>query len=354
MSHLDRLARRALCLHSKGAAAPLATYRTQAPAVRKRGGGPAHFQPVSAIPLGRQPQPEGGEIDSFCRAAAGIIPLITPLISAHNGARAYLTEGGRRAQKMEPRSANHPSPAAQLVKGYEPPLRMMLTPHLSAYAHAVCVQKSLHFSEELLMGIGHSRRPLHNIFFLARKVLLQFPCKELETSELHLPGVRELQVNKLCVRELCKVSNRLFKLAEIHPENGRIGGGSIGSTCHDLHARITKGGHVERLAHVVILAPLSLDSRSSSLSTAYPKRSNYRTKPPKRLHPSRGIRWQPPVLDPIGCRANQKPRCCGSEHQPPQTKQGPLFPLASLHRSALPLTKLRLPAPASLVHGGAA
>lgn len=118
MSHLDRLARRALCLHSEGAAAPLATHRTQALAARKRGGGHAHICPVNAMPLGRQPQPEGGEIDSLCRAAAGIIPLITPLISAHNGAHAYPTEGVRRAQKMEPRSADHISPAAQLVKGY--------------------------------------------------------------------------------------------------------------------------------------------------------------------------------------------------------------------------------------------
>lgn len=127
MSHLDRLARRALCLHSEGAAAPLATHRTQAPAARKRGGGPAHSCSVNAMHHGRQPLPKGGEIDRFCRAAAGIIPLITPLISSHNGAHAYPTEGVRRAQKMEPRSADHPSPAAQLVKGYT--YRQLIKPH---------------------------------------------------------------------------------------------------------------------------------------------------------------------------------------------------------------------------------
>lgn len=120
MSHLDRFARRALCLHPEGAAVPLATHRTQAPAARKRGGGPAHICPVNAMPHGRQPLPEGGEIDSLCRAAAGIIPPITPLISAHNGAHAYSTEGVRRAQKMEPRSAGNTSPAAQLVEVYMP------------------------------------------------------------------------------------------------------------------------------------------------------------------------------------------------------------------------------------------
>ncbi|MFU6377892.1 hypothetical protein ACM792_22135 [Metapseudomonas otitidis] len=127
MSHLDRLARRALCLHSEGAAAPLATHRTQAPAARKRGGGPAHICSVNAMHHGRQPLPEGGETDSLCRAAAGIIPLITSLISAHNGAHAYPTEGVRRAQKMEPRSADHASPAAQLVKGYTH--RQLIKPH---------------------------------------------------------------------------------------------------------------------------------------------------------------------------------------------------------------------------------
>ncbi|WP_165673049.1 hypothetical protein [Metapseudomonas otitidis] len=127
MSHLDRLARRALCLHSEGAAAPLATHRTQAPAARKRGGGAAHSYSVSAMPHGRQPLPEGGEIDSLCRAAAGIIPLITSLISAHNGAHAYPTEGVRRAQKMEARSADHTSPAAQLVEGYTH--RQLIKPH---------------------------------------------------------------------------------------------------------------------------------------------------------------------------------------------------------------------------------
>lgn len=155
MSHLDRLARRALCLHSEGAAAPLATHRTQAPAARKGGGGPAHFQPVNAMPLGRQPLPEGGEIDSLCRAAAGIIPLITPLISAHNGAHAYPTEGVRRAQKMEPRSADHTSPAAQRDQGCKTSGELNI--------HLQLGEMLLSRSEQALnRNICHLRHPFHD------------------------------------------------------------------------------------------------------------------------------------------------------------------------------------------------
>ncbi len=93
----------------------LATHSTQAPAARKRGGGPAHIHQVNAMTIGRQPLPEGGEIKSLCRAAAGIIHTL----SASTEARAYPTDRVRGAQKMEPRSANHPSPAAQPVKGYK-------------------------------------------------------------------------------------------------------------------------------------------------------------------------------------------------------------------------------------------
>lgn len=95
----------------------LATHSTQAPAARKRGGGPAHIHQVNAMTIGRQPLPEGGEIKSLCRAAAGIIHTL----SANTEARVYPTDRVRGAQKMEPRSANHPSPAAQPVKGYKRP-----------------------------------------------------------------------------------------------------------------------------------------------------------------------------------------------------------------------------------------
>ena len=92
----------------------LATHSTQAPAARKRGGGPAHIHQVNAMTIGRQPLPEGGEIKSLCRAAAGIIRTLSASIEA----RVYPTDRVRGAQKMEPRSANQPSPAAQPVKGY--------------------------------------------------------------------------------------------------------------------------------------------------------------------------------------------------------------------------------------------
>lgn len=95
----------------------LATHCTQAPAARKRGGGHAQDLQMNARTLGRHPLPEGGEINSLCRAAAGIIPSLP----VGSGAHVYPTECVRGAAEVVHRSANLQSPAAQPVKGYKHP-----------------------------------------------------------------------------------------------------------------------------------------------------------------------------------------------------------------------------------------
>lgn len=94
----------------------LATHRTQAPTARKRGGGPAQDLQMNASAHGRHPLPEGGEINSLCRAAAGIIPSLP----AGSGAHVYPTKGVRGGAEDVHRSATPPTPAAQPVKGYKP------------------------------------------------------------------------------------------------------------------------------------------------------------------------------------------------------------------------------------------
>lgn len=97
----------------------LATHCTQAPAARKRGGGHAQDLQMNASTLGRHPLPEGGEINSLCRAAAGIIPSRP----AGSGTHVYPTECVRGAAEVVHRSANPQSPAAQPVKGYKHRIR---------------------------------------------------------------------------------------------------------------------------------------------------------------------------------------------------------------------------------------
>jgi len=97
----------------------LDTHCTQAPAARKRGGGHAQDLQMNARTLGRHPLPEGGEINSLCRAAAGIIRSLP----AGSGAHVYPTECVRGAAEAVHRYANPQSPAAQPVKGYKHPLR---------------------------------------------------------------------------------------------------------------------------------------------------------------------------------------------------------------------------------------
>ena len=96
----------------------LATHRTQAPAARKRGGGLTHMLQDCAVATGRQQMPEGGEINSLCRAAAGIIPTLS---SARAGV-GHPTTGVRRAAEMGPTLRFPFRPYAQLVKGYTPHL----------------------------------------------------------------------------------------------------------------------------------------------------------------------------------------------------------------------------------------
>lgn len=92
----------------------LATHRTQAPAARKRGGGLARRYLLASLLMGRHPRSTGGEINSLCRAAAGIIQ---PNQKATTDA-AYPTTGVRHAQELSISLRSQPSPAAQLVKGY--------------------------------------------------------------------------------------------------------------------------------------------------------------------------------------------------------------------------------------------
>ncbi|MNE43855.1 hypothetical protein D3C80_1380510 [compost metagenome] len=93
----------------------LATHRTQAPAARKRGGGLAPFAQACAVATRRQQMPEGGEINSLCRAAAGIIPTL----SSARAAVVYPTAGVRRAASLDATLRYSSRPHAQPVEGYK-------------------------------------------------------------------------------------------------------------------------------------------------------------------------------------------------------------------------------------------
>lgn len=107
-------ARRAAALRHGGAMAP-ATLSTQAPAARKRGGGPLRCAPLAASLAGRPSKPEGGAIKSLCCAAAGI----TPSPSQAHADVAYPTTSVRRGAE-DAASLRFPlAPHAQLVEGYK-------------------------------------------------------------------------------------------------------------------------------------------------------------------------------------------------------------------------------------------
>ena len=92
----------------------LATHSTQAPAARKRGGGPAPMLRPTLLPAGRPAQSSGGDIKSLCCAAAG---LFQPELRAPAGAYTPPT-GVRRAPNLASTLRSPSRPHAQLVKGY--------------------------------------------------------------------------------------------------------------------------------------------------------------------------------------------------------------------------------------------
>lgn len=101
-------------IRNAGAVA-LATASTQAPTVRQHGGGRARSTLRTQQPSGRPTRSTGGEINSLCCAAAGIIALA----SRPCGARAYPLTGVRRAAHPAAPLRSTPRPPAQLVKGGE-------------------------------------------------------------------------------------------------------------------------------------------------------------------------------------------------------------------------------------------
>lgn len=92
----------------------LATHSTQAPAARKRGGGPAPMPRPTLQPAGRPAEPSGGDIKSLCCAAAGLFPT-----ERQATAGAYTPpQGVRRAPNLATTLRSPSRPHAQLVKGY--------------------------------------------------------------------------------------------------------------------------------------------------------------------------------------------------------------------------------------------
>lgn len=352
MSHLDRLARRALCLHSEGAAAPLATHRTQAPAARKRGGGPAHFQPVNAMPLGRQPLPEGGEIDSLCRAAAGIIPLITSLISAHNGAHAYPTEGVRRAQKMEARSADHASPAAQLVEGYTY-LGVMVLPDAGTNLFAVLFQSNTNLLNLSGTLICQSGEPLQESgTALSSELFSHLSRNHLGNSPMERPGIGKIEIHHRSIRKLSGIGARMLKLLMVDTQSFKICRVSLQGEHSHLNRCVCEASHLVCLEHVVILTPLTLQSRVCCLGSTHPNCNTYRSNTPNRLYPGRSIVARPrPVHHP-----EDQNRQYGTHNKQlediGQLKTDIKF---AIHDWLLAISNYSsLPTVAPLVHGGAA
>lgn len=121
-------------IRNAGAVA-LATASTQAPTVRQHGGGRARSTLRTQQPSGRPTRSTGGEINSLCCAAAGII---APAFR-HCRSHAYPLTGVRRAAHPAAPLRSTPRPHAQPVKGYthqktsqegetcQPPLRRPFT-----------------------------------------------------------------------------------------------------------------------------------------------------------------------------------------------------------------------------------
>ena len=97
----------------------LATLSTQALAVRKHGGGLAPIQRPTQQAGGHPLRSKGGEINSLCCVAAGII---NPLLRA-TASHAYPTTCVRRAPFTAAPLRSQNRPHAQLVVGYKHPLQ---------------------------------------------------------------------------------------------------------------------------------------------------------------------------------------------------------------------------------------
>lgn len=93
----------------------LATLSTQALAVRKHGGGLAAIQRPTQQAGGHPLRSKGGEINSLCCAAAGIINLLLRAAASH----AYPTTCVRRAPFTAAPLRSQNRPHAQLVVGYK-------------------------------------------------------------------------------------------------------------------------------------------------------------------------------------------------------------------------------------------
>lgn len=97
----------------------LATLSTQALAVRKHGGGQAPTQRPTQQAGGHPLRSKGGEINSLCCVAAGIINLLLRAAASH----AYPTTCVRRAPFTAAPLRSQNRPPAQLVEGYKHPLQ---------------------------------------------------------------------------------------------------------------------------------------------------------------------------------------------------------------------------------------
>lgn len=348
------LAQRALHLHVLKACAVIATLYAKATAALKRGSGQAQPQGIAINCTGRFPQPEGGDLNSLCCAAAGIFAL-----DAKAHARAvYPTTGVRAAQKLSPSLRSQIRPHAQLAKGYT---------HLSATndsgnAPGYLIGKMVSKPIKLLVQSNQSRplpwkgTDIHNVLGNAGTLIKDQLQLKQPINHFPLWHVGELEVircNSRGVqsrgRKLCRCSKRIARLVELFTQQL--------NRCQPSCSQLVKGS-------IYNLFSLGCSARcrqpgSAGAVQCRPGSNRYSANTTYRLNPVRSAHRQPSDANPVPYRSNKQPRACTANHQPPQRPYRPLnhFWRDTLFHWPASVAKLlapSLPPSASLVHGVAA
>ncbi|WP_236247392.1 hypothetical protein [Pseudomonas tohonis] len=319
----------------------LATHCTQAPAARKRGGGPAQDLQMNARTLGRHPLPEGGEINSLCRAAAGIIPSLP----AGSGAHVYPTECVRGGAVDVHRSANPQLPAAQPVKGYTTSISELDVRHkllMNDLRHFHMVLEKPNVVSVLVRSNVYILQRIGNLHCVRRTSLeitqrAEFPRTEVGhrqarqtvhvSPELLVVTVREVSIDRRVTKVVhCLVEGPIKKRYVL----------DLKLTVHDQEFSKTL---------LLLLAPQNVVPNGQTRSR---QNCDYRS---ERLHPVGSLRELAKKLQDC----EQQPAESQESQESPQNPNDRYGQFRKLHR--LPFSfdgTLRLPFAASLVHGGAA
>lgn len=253
----------------------LATPSTQALAVRKHGGGLAPIQRPTHQAGGHPLRSKGGEINSLCCAAAGIINPLLRAAASH----AYPTTCVRRAPFTAAPLRSQNRPHAQLVEGYKHSRKKLLLQHSSdVLSKALVMPQVFHvalFSVARNIPIAESIN--HTLSKISRDLQL--------TKHLNLCGV---QLNNRDRTQRLNVG-RPFQMQAIHEvtANGFIAIVTTRSAqCAIQHLELLVliiSQQVEQLTQPALLPP-QLISRMHVGKRGSP---HYGQHTPNRLNPSR-------------------------------------------------------------------